>query len=761
MSAGFADPSEKGPRAWLRGLFAEAKRRARRRRRRQLIPLVGLAAIVGLIVMLTSGSGSGSGGGSGGAAASQSVRGELSSRLQIAEAEARANQNPLGSTPDLHQLLANFAVLRRPQSGADRSWRPQCSCAGSATQLFKLTRFAVTLRHGYRVFLDVERFLQGGQLNTAAGSYMMNLDIVDRYGNTDSTSFGANTQYTVSPLSTQRPGPAAAKSAGGAGYASVVPDGVTKVSWTLGCPRGRRSPDGSKGTGLVTVSVPVVDNVAAAWLSRAAASECPGTTRVSWIGTDGRVLVTFARSGNLTAPPFVKGRLGHGTHPVLTSSGIGGAHIGANAATALRAINNQFGSPADSNVLVPGCSSYRETVWTSPGVAEPLTAYTLNGRFVGYQYGAGSPGLTGPGPGATLATAGGLSLGDKVRAARTIYPAGFTTEASRYVGYWTGVSNGSRFYGAATPDRYPARSVDPGDEISTIAAGGFPECASTPSRTQAFKPVAPGSHASLRARALYYLQLAAVSTRQSGICKSSNRSVAETDNGVPSRSLLSTLAVLRKPLTAADTLPRSLRGNGPNGRFVKYIRMARTVDGVSYYIVPSSSPNQFPALSAACINATMTALRIEAKRIPSAVRAATLGLAARQIAQERLMNARETGDGVCLLFADRHHMSGGTCGATARDLRQWGLISTMRTIAGIVPDGVVAVRVHVPAYDGTRALTVRATVVNDVFVTSIDESPGYQRNPTIAWLSGTGKVIRSIPSRVAGDGNSGWCGGCG
>jgi hypothetical protein len=140
MSAGFADSSRKRARDLLSALFAEAKRRMWRRRRRQLVPVIALLAIGALVVLLAGG------GGGAGSAAAQTVRAQLAARLRVVEAEVHDPLNPLGSTPNLSRLMANFAVLRRPQSAADRSWHPQCSCAGSATQLGRLTRFAMKLR---------------------------------------------------------------------------------------------------------------------------------------------------------------------------------------------------------------------------------------------------------------------------------------------------------------------------------------------------------------------------------------------------------------------------------------------------------------------------------------------------------------------------------------------------------------------------------------------------------------------------------------
>jgi hypothetical protein len=54
--------------------------------------------------------------------------------------------------------------------------------------------------------------------------------------------------------------------------------------------------------------------------------------------------------------------------------------------------------------------------------------------------------------------------------------------------------------------------------------------------------------------------------------------------GTPSRSLLAILGVLRRPATAADSLPRDLLdGSAP---YLRYVRRARVANGVSYYVYP-------------------------------------------------------------------------------------------------------------------------------------------------------------------------------
>ena len=660
--------------------------------------------------------------------------------------------------------MDNFAVLRRPQTAADRSWKPNCSCAGAARQLYGLTRFAVKLPHGYRVFIDVEQFISGGQENTPAGSYNLNLDIVDRYGNTDSTSFGPNTQYTVQPLSTARPALAEARPHGGAAFASVVPDGVASVSWTLGCPRGRRSTTSTTNIPSQTVRVRVVNNVAAAWLSKAPA-DCPGATKVVWRSASGRVVTSFAGYGNLPAPPFVVGKLGAGTRHLLTSSGVGSARIGESSTKALSTLTQLLGTPADANVKVQGCAIDSETVWTSPSVADPLTVYVKGGRFAGYQYGSAAEqnGLK-HGPGAVLETERGLTLGDTIGAAKRMYPTRFATSASRDVGYWSAESDGARLSGLALPNYYPAHRVAAADLVAAIGAGMAANCKPTSPIPRPPAIAAPGAHASARTRALYYLQIALLHTRASAACPRPTTAPA-TATGTLNPALLSALAVLRRPRIGAAELPRQLRGNNnPAGRFTQYIRFARKTAGISYYLVPTSSGSRVePGLTQHCLAATVSAVHAETKRIPASFRAATLAWTARFVTQERNIATRRTGDEVCLLFAG-HDLSGGTCGANAADIRHWGLVSSFGPVSGVVPDGVATVKIHYRAYEGNPAVTDTAKVINNVFVTTITRPQGTRSvSPTIVWRSASGNVLRTSSGRVVGVASSGWCdgdGGC-
>ncbi len=435
--------------AGLHALFGEARERARRRRRRQSLLVVALCAIAAFAGLAIND----------GSSAPRPPALPHQGLLHIRDLASGESLDPLGAVPTLHQLMDNFAILRRSQTTLDRSWEPQCGCGGAARQLSNLTRMATKLPDGDRVFLDVEQFILGAQLNMAAGSYVLNLDIVNRDGNTDSEAFGPNVHYSVIPLSS------------GNLFVSVVPDGVSSVSWKFdGCQPGEEDTARCAGPHRHTFTVPVVNNVAAQELPPC--RTCGQVSQVAWRSSDGHVVASFGGFGNLPAAPFVAGKLGSGTRHILGPAGIGGARLGESASQALQIITQSLGPPADANVPTASCGIGHETVWTSPAVADPLTAYERAGRFVGYQYGApiSEIGLE-RGPGAVLASQRGLTISDSIRVARRFYATGFSTSAAPGVGRWNASLNGGELYGYVLPTIYPLRVVTDRNPVATIDAG--------------------------------------------------------------------------------------------------------------------------------------------------------------------------------------------------------------------------------------------------------------------------------------------------
>jgi len=439
--------------------------RARQRRQRWFgAALVGAAVIAAGLIIGFSGGGGGSGGGrnSGG---NHAGGGAGANGHGAYDAPMRNVLNPSPGVPSLQQLMDNFAVLRRPATAADRGWHPFCGCAGSGRQIKDLTRFAVKLSGGYRVFLDVVRF-------NAGGSYVLSLTILNGGGGTSSYSYGPNVQYGINPISSGGEPGELTKAPGSQVFASIVPDGVSRVSWTFGClPATAKA---CAGIHARTFTVPVINNVAAARLTGVPTClSCGHPQEVVWHAAGGRVITSFSGYGNIAAPPFVSGTLGSGTKRLLTSSAIGQTHIGQSVSSAVPALTRQLGTPAYLNARVTtGCGVDHETIWQSPSVADPLTVYERNGRFVGYQYGAPADriGLK-RGPGAALETQSGLALGDTIGKAMQLYPSDFATRASNNLGYWSAATGGSKLSGSAIPNYYPVHKVVAGDVVATIDAG--------------------------------------------------------------------------------------------------------------------------------------------------------------------------------------------------------------------------------------------------------------------------------------------------
>jgi hypothetical protein len=190
--------------------------------------------------------------------------------------------------------------------------------------------------------------------------------------------------------------------------------------------------------------------------------------------------------------------------------------------------------------------------------------------------------------------------------------------------------------------------------------------------------------------------------------------------GAPSRSLLSILAVLRRPATAADALPRAfaMRGAG-GGAFVHYIRRTRVVNGSPYYI--------YPAILGGCGS-----------------------------------RARE---GIAHLDANIDLGGGaigatGGGGATVAAIEQGRAIgsgppgsSTSSTVTMIVPDGVAQVTLRYPSGRASGyspkispAFTITTAPVNNEVVLSVPRSGGGGaiHQAKMIWRAADGHVIKTF-----------------
>lgn len=190
--------------------------------------------------------------------------------------------------------------------------------------------------------------------------------------------------------------------------------------------------------------------------------------------------------------------------------------------------------------------------------------------------------------------------------------------------------------------------------------------------------------------------------------------------GAPSKSLLSILAVLRRPATPADAIPPALAAQGAGSNaFVHYVRRTRVLGKSAYYI--------YPAILEGC------------------------GSTARQ--------------GIAHLDAGID-LGGGAIGATggggasAHRIAQGLAIgagppgsSTSATVTIVVPDGVATVTLRFPAGRASGyspriypPFTVMTTPVNNEVVITVPRSAGGSaiHHGEMTWRGADGHVIKTI-----------------
>jgi hypothetical protein len=195
------------------------------------------------------------------------------------------------------------------------------------------------------------------------------------------------------------------------------------------------------------------------------------------------------------------------------------------------------------------------------------------------------------------------------------------------------------------------------------------------------------------------------------------------DEGTPSRSLLSILAVLRRGARPADALPPSDLDMFTSGGvahifggnvFVRYVRRARVIGSTSYYVIPS--------LFSDC-----TAYKF-------------------------------IGDGVTLYQGSKNGSGSGGRDYDATEIEQGmayydssGLLSHRTSIAMLIPDGVATVTlVYPPGEVGgsdpnrTPGVTIKANVVGNVFAATVPLVRNGMAPVTMIWRATSGSVVKTF-----------------
>jgi hypothetical protein len=184
------------------------------------------------------------------------------------------------------------------------------------------------------------------------------------------------------------------------------------------------------------------------------------------------------------------------------------------------------------------------------------------------------------------------------------------------------------------------------------------------------------------------------------------RPPSATTQDAPETALLSILAVLRRPMTHADALPARAYLSFNQEVFVRYIRLARSVGGFGYYVIPAIITRCEP---------------VKAYQGVTFVR-------------------RTPGGG-----------GAGILAASAASIKRYGGFFTSgqhgrSTAPGLVPDGVATVTVHYAANPAGRlpAVTITAKVVDNVVVlASIPRGPAASWTKMV-WRAANGTTIKTF-----------------
>ncbi|MFZ1992474.1 MAG: hypothetical protein WAU75_00075 [Solirubrobacteraceae bacterium] len=221
--------------------------------------------------------------------------------------------------------------------------------------------------------------------------------------------------------------------------------------------------------------------------------------------------------------------------------------------------------------------------------------------------------------------------------------------------------------------------------------------------------------------------------------------------GVPDPALLSILGVLRRPREAQD-IPRPAPGSHRSlpiwtkDSFVRYIRRARVVNGISYWIVPTVNAGQ---LSARCAASIARRLRHELPTVPRSLRAAVTSLGDQQVA--------ERGPHTSVTVVEQGpNLGAGFGGESIDDIQQRGMFGGDNTKHGarliaLLPDGVSTVQIVYPSIHAggrvRKAFSITARVVDNVMVTNTPRNAAAPFGEKMIWRAANGALIKTVPSR--------------
>lgn len=275
-------------------------------------------------------------------------------------------------------------------------------------------------------------------------------------------------------------------------------------------------------------------------------------------------------------------------------------------------------------------------------------------------------------------------------------------------------------------------------------------------RSQA--PPGPPSQGTLA----YYLNAAYQTTVKRdpacGLTPRDRGGTTTVSDGAPSRALLSAFGVLRRPATAADKLPQNDYEDGLLRVVdVRYIRRARVVNGVSYYLIPGQAPPPPGAMPLRCFSEQRAALQSLVGSLPATKRTAIIHAGTQMLARERRAQLEQPrGPYAGIDFAGIGPGGGGSCCERASRIPDHVSIllsigKTTTIASGVVPDSVASVSLYyakTPSQNvstiiakATRVIT--AAAINNVYVVKF-ANHGRPEPSAVVYRTATGAVLRGF-----------------
>ncbi|HUA49470.1 MAG TPA: hypothetical protein VMA77_29820 [Solirubrobacteraceae bacterium] len=240
---------------------------------------------------------------------------------------------------------------------------------------------------------------------------------------------------------------------------------------------------------------------------------------------------------------------------------------------------------------------------------------------------------------------------------------------------------------------------------------------------------------------------AAIDPAVSASCASLASVRGRVSYGAPSRSLVAILGVLRRPREPSDLPPPAPGAHRSipvwaQGAYVRYVRRARVVAGISYYVVPMVNAG---VMNGTCAAQAQRRLDRELPTIPAGLRGVV-----RQLAEHQIANLGPH-QGV-ILVETGPNISGGFGGTPASAIKQTGIFGSDQTrdgarVVGLLPDGVASVQIIYTAARGSdtpKPFSITAPVVNNVMVVSVPRTGEAALHGKMVWRAANGTVIRTI-----------------